>query len=255
MVDPADTIAKLYATSDKLDVWSRMPPKLSECERRLTSSYCTGKDIRILTVGCGAGRETIAIYEAGFRNVVGLDCTPELLAVARQRAAGMCLPIDFHLARATEMPFSSASFAVVTLFTNVYGHITPRAARLDALREAGRCLKSGGLILLEATSILNRFRYFVAIRILEIARMFHNPRRMERGDKLIRNAGKVAGVSAEAMPRSHWFRPGEIDADADEVGLEVVLASTTKGVLQDPLRHSRQLHKAGWLEYVLRKNK
>jgi SAM-dependent methyltransferase len=247
-----DIIAKLYGKV-AFDTWSRKPLILHKYENTLIINYCKHKSACILNVGCGAGRETIALHEMGYCNTIGIDCTKELLDVARQQAKDKNLSIEFRLANAGELPFPDGSYDVITLFANIYGHVTPRIVRVNTLREFKRCLKSGGLILLEGTSLYNRLPHCAAIRLLEMGRAFYNPHRLERGDKLVSDARKMIDVPREVLPRSHWFRPYEIDQEAKEAGLEVVLASTVEGVLKDPRCESRRLHKAGRLVYVLKK--
>jgi ubiquinone/menaquinone biosynthesis C-methylase UbiE len=247
-----DSVAKLFGKVI-YDTWSRQPLVLHKYEGTLIINYCKDKSVCILNVGCGAGRETIALHEMGYCNTIGIDCTKELLDVARQQAKDKNLSIDFRLANAAELPFPDGSYDLITLFANIYGHVIPRMDRVNTLKEIKRCLKSGGLILLEGTSLYNRLPHYAAIRLLEMGRAFYNPHRLERGDKLVRDAKKVIDVTREHLPRSHWFRPYEIDQEAKEAGLEVVLASTVEGVLKDPRRESRRLHKAGRLVYVLKK--
>src|SRR5687768_3463845 len=53
--------------------------------------------LRVLDVGCGTGRHTLPIAEMG-ANVVGLDFSPEMLAVARRRIDGLGIStsVEFH---------------------------------------------------------------------------------------------------------------------------------------------------------------
>jgi SAM-dependent methyltransferase len=249
---PINGIANLYATV-MFPVWSRQPVVLRKHEEALINHYCPDKDVRILNVGCGAGRETFALYANGYRNVTGIDLTPELLALSRRRAEELQLPIEFCLGSVAELPFPDENFDVVTVFENVYGHITPRADRIQSLREIRRCLKRDGRVLIDANSLLNHTRYYVPILLMEAVRRFFNPYRLERGDKLMRGSRLAGTISPAHTPRSHWFRPGEVEAEGAEAGLEVVLSSTVRGVLEDPSRTSPRLRNAGYLQYVLRK--
>lgn len=247
-----ESVKRLYET-DMYEKWGNQPHQLRDYERRLIDAHCSDRTLGILNLGCGAGRESFSLHDRGYRDVTGLDCTPPFIDLARQKAQGMNQPPEFHLGSATELPFEAERFDVVTVFENVYGHITPRASRLAALREVRRCLKLGGITILVATSLADKFRCRVAFPVMEAIRWFRNPHRLEKGDKVMANARAVPGLPGECLARSHWFRPMEIDAEAAEVGLTVALASTVEGVLHDPTRSCRRLRRRGRLVYILKK--
>jgi SAM-dependent methyltransferase len=243
--------SQLYAGAD-FPEWSTKPYHLYSHEQQLVDHYCSRKDMSILTVGCGAGRETFCIYERGFRQIRGVDLTPEFVALANQRSRDLHLDIPFVVGSVRELPFPDAAFDVVTFFANIYGHITPKVARLEALAEAKRVLKPGGLILMESQCVRNIYWHFLIIRAMEISRRLWNPYDLGRGDKLTHYAKQVKAPPHE-LPRSHWFRPYEIDGEATEAGFEVALASTVKDVAANPAVNSRRYRGKGRLVYVLRK--
>jgi SAM-dependent methyltransferase len=59
---------------------------------------------------------------------------------------------------ADNLPDSSNTFDIVTVFENVYGFITLRTARIGSLREIKRVLKQGGIAMLAVNTIYNRLR-------------------------------------------------------------------------------------------------
>jgi SAM-dependent methyltransferase len=243
-------IVSLYE-GPMFEQWASGPIALHPWEVALVRTYCGRTDAAILNIGCGAGRETLALYELGYHNVRGIDCAPALLEIAARRAKERNWPIEFHKAPANALPFADESFDVVTLFENVYGHITPRAARVAALRELHRVLRPGGLVFLEATSLLNDRRYWLAILALNLLRRVRNPLRMEPRDKRIRGARKVGGRSRRQIPRSHWFEPTEVPAEAAQANLAVVRSTTQLGILRDPRADRESYRREGRLLYVL----
>lgn len=64
---------------------------LDECFARY------GKPRRIVDLGCGTGKLAIPLAEAGYR-VLGIDLSPDMLAVAREKAASADLPSGGSLA-------------------------------------------------------------------------------------------------------------------------------------------------------------
>jgi SAM-dependent methyltransferase len=75
--------------------------------------------MEVLDVACGAGNATIPAARAGAR-VTGADFSPELLAIARERAADAMVEVDWVEADVQEMPFGDASFDRVL---STFGHM------------------------------------------------------------------------------------------------------------------------------------
>jgi arsenite methyltransferase len=97
----------------------------------------------ILDLGCGAGFDAcvaaMAVGPTG--RVVGVDLSPEMLAVAeRGRAAGGLANVEFRQASVENLPFPDDSFDIA-LSNGVLNLIPDKPA---ALREVFRVLKPGG---------------------------------------------------------------------------------------------------------------
>jgi 2-polyprenyl-6-hydroxyphenyl methylase/3-demethylubiquinone-9 3-methyltransferase len=96
--------------------------------------------LRVLDVGCGDGRLTAAVAQAGFV-VVGVDVAEEPLRRARELHAGIdvrLVPVD------RDWALADASFDVVWAGETIE-HVTDTAGWLSELR---RVLRSGGRLLL-----------------------------------------------------------------------------------------------------------
>jgi ubiquinone/menaquinone biosynthesis C-methylase UbiE len=95
----------------------------------------------VLDVACGTGNATIPAARAGAR-VTGLDFSPELLEVARERAADAMIEIDWVEGDAQELPFDDGSFdRVISVFGHMFAPDHGRTA--DELR---RVCRPGGTI-------------------------------------------------------------------------------------------------------------
>jgi ubiquinone/menaquinone biosynthesis C-methylase UbiE len=95
----------------------------------------------LLDVACGTGNASIPAANAGAR-VTGLDFSPELLEIARERAADAMVEIDFVEGDAQELPFEDDSFDRVV---STFGHMfAPDHERTAA--EMKRVLRPGGVI-------------------------------------------------------------------------------------------------------------
>jgi ubiquinone/menaquinone biosynthesis C-methylase UbiE len=93
---------------------------------------------RVLDVGCGTGRLSLALAERAGAKVWGVDASPEMLAQARAKAPPGAA---FKLARAESLPFKDGWFERAVLWLVI--HLIDRDA---ALREARRVLAGDGRV-------------------------------------------------------------------------------------------------------------
>lgn len=95
----------------------------------------------VLDLACGTGNATIPAARKGAR-VTGLDFSPDLLAIARERAADATVEVEWVEGDAQELPFPNASFDRVI---STFGHMfAPDHQRTAA--EMRRVCRPGGAI-------------------------------------------------------------------------------------------------------------
>lgn len=108
-------------------------------KRRLVRLVRVGPDQQVLDVCCGTGDVTLALARTG-AEVTGVDFSPEMLTLARRRAARARVAVRFLLGDALALPFPSASFDAVTCS---YG-LRNLADFAAGVTELARVLRTGG---------------------------------------------------------------------------------------------------------------
>jgi ubiquinone/menaquinone biosynthesis C-methylase UbiE len=104
---------------------------------------------RALDIATGTGHTAFALA-ARANEVIGVDLTPQMLDLARKRAAELGLSnVTFQIADALALPFPDQAFGVITCrraahhFTDIGG----------ALAEMRRCLSAGGRLVIDDRSV------------------------------------------------------------------------------------------------------
>ena len=95
----------------------------------------------LLDVACGTGNATIPAARSGAR-ATGLDFSPELLEIARERGSDAMVEVEWVEGDAQELPFEDASFDRVI---STFGHMFAPDHRRTA-KEMLRVCRPGGAI-------------------------------------------------------------------------------------------------------------
>src|SRR5438477_621764 len=114
--------------------------------------------MRVLDAGCGPGRHSLELGRRGI-NVVGVDTSPDFLALARAEAGD--LPVEFHEADVRELAYTDAFDAVICLCQGGFGLLGGGDRELAVVSRFAAALRPGGRLALSAFS-----SYFV-VRHLE----------------------------------------------------------------------------------------
>jgi len=106
----------------------------------------------VLEVGCGYGRNLVALSQLPARLVVGCDVARDELAAARSRLARpdpeRTADVGLVEQEPYRLPFRDGSFDLVVLW-QVLEHVFSREEKKRVLAESVRVLRSGGYLLVE----------------------------------------------------------------------------------------------------------
>jgi ubiquinone/menaquinone biosynthesis C-methylase UbiE len=140
---------------------------------------------RVLDVGCGTGRLTLAIAErvGPDGSVDGVDAARQMVARASGKARRRRLPATFQVALAQRLPFADATFDAVACTLAL--HHVAADERQTAVHEMYRVLRPGGRLLVA------EFQTPTARGRLHALSWFHpaHENTVEQAGQLIRTAG------------------------------------------------------------------
>lgn len=128
----------------QFDYWNRVGPSkpfghpvnLDRLSRHLSPSG------RILDLGCGYGRALGLLFDHGYRNLIGFDPAPAMIAMARARFPA----IEFEeLNSAPALPLPDKSVDATILFS-VLTCVPTDAGQKAIVDEVWRALRPGGLL-------------------------------------------------------------------------------------------------------------
>jgi ubiquinone/menaquinone biosynthesis C-methylase UbiE len=112
---------------------------------------------RVLDVGCGTGDLTLLAKEhvGSTGQVNGLDASPEMIEVARRKAARKHADVDFRVDLIERLPYPDGSFDVV--LSSLMMHHLPADLKPKALAEIRRVLTSNGrLVIVDFKGLLEQ---------------------------------------------------------------------------------------------------
>ena len=113
---------------------------------------------RVLDLCCGQGRHAVPLAERGC-DVVGVDLSEELLAVARGRAEERGVSLTLARCDMRDLAFEAEFDAAINMFT-AFGYFEDESENLRALRGVARALRPGGRFLLDLVNRDRLMRFF-----------------------------------------------------------------------------------------------
>jgi len=114
----------------------------------------------VLDLCCGTGRHSISLRKKGW-NVIGMDLSKNLLAIAQTRMNQAEMKFPIVMADMRYFPFRDGVFgAIINMFTS-FGYLPSESGDLKCLQEVSRTLRNSGKFLLDLANwdhIVRNFR-------------------------------------------------------------------------------------------------
>jgi ubiquinone/menaquinone biosynthesis C-methylase UbiE len=206
----------------------------------------------VIDVGGAAGAYAFWLAERGY-DVHLVDAVPRLVEEARRRNASAPRPLaSCRVGDARALPLADESAALVLMLGPLY-HLTDRADRRTALREAARVLRRGGVVVAAGIS-----RWASALDGLA-RNLFGDARFASIVERDVRD-GQHRNLTdrIDYFTTAYFHRPEELRAELTEAGLDVEGLYGVEGpgwILADvddrwtdPARRATVLHVARLLE-------
>ncbi len=169
----------------------------------------------ILLVGCGTGRDLIALLELGYR-VDGLDISARAIELARRMLEPRRLSAELHIG-SIEAVVPPGTFDAVIFSWFCYGYIPQRQTRVAVLRNVTPHLKPGGRVLISYVPAEGTPRSLPIGLTRLAARLTRSDWQPELGDVL----GPIT-ADRRSVRYEHLFSEGELENEARAAGLTMV---------------------------------
>jgi SAM-dependent methyltransferase len=137
--------------------------------------------MRVLDAGCGPGRHAVELARRGI-DVVGVDASPDFIALARAEAETGSLPAEFVEADVRSLAYAAEFDAVICVCQGGFGLLGGDEAELDVVDRFAAALRPGGRLALSAFS-----SYFV-VRHLEPEETFDADTGVNHENAIVRDS-------------------------------------------------------------------
>lgn len=178
---------------------------------------------RVIDIGGGPGRYALALTESGY-SVTLLDLSERNLAFAQEKAreTGLRLEGVFHKNALDLSSFPPESFEAALLMGPLY-HLWEERERLQALREARRLLKPGGIIF---TAFISRFAPFQDAASHGFDWAVSEP---DTNEKLLMTGVNVG--AEDGFTDAYFAHPDEVIPLGEAAGFETLLRLGCEGMV------------------------
>ena len=204
----------------------------AEVDRALGMLKPEGSE-RVLDLACGIGRHSLELRRRGFE-VVGLDISEELLAIARQEAEAQSLEISFVQADLRELDLIEEFDLVLSLNDGAVGYFETDEENSRTFEVVSQALRPGGGHLMQLPNVLHAEKHLpqknwiVGEATLELSEHHWNPEaRYLEGYTVPIRIGEVFERYEPIPFRQRLYTVEELTGLYDSVGMR--LANVFRG--------------------------
>jgi SAM-dependent methyltransferase len=211
------SLQEKYSQAAVVAFWTRFAASgLQLAEARMLERYTPPPPARILDIGCGAGRVTVALAPCGYA-VDGVDITAAMVQAANSLAALKGVRGAFVQADLCALPVAACTYDIALIFIAALQHVPGRALRQDALRQIARALRQGGVLVLALDNLAPALRCYIEWGAGKL-----------RGT--VDRSGRTAGAARQTADGRRLSDPGSTDShrnvpSAVASSADIVLAS------------------------------
>lgn len=183
----------------------------------------------VLDAGCGTGSNLLeaARLFGPCRLLVGVDLSPQMVAVARSKAAAAGVPAFFLVADAERLPLPAESFDLI-ICSGVYHWFEDRSG---AIRQFGRLLRPGGQLALTCVAAPG-FQEWMAV-VNEAYRRLLGPTARPWFPRLPTPQELIADLTGAGLRIRHLSHPVQPVLITDLPGFVSHMATTAPNWLSD----------------------
>jgi ubiquinone/menaquinone biosynthesis C-methylase UbiE len=209
-------IQKYFSNSPVLDHYQEATEQVGlwNSEKIVFSKTFSDPDLKLLEIGCGAGRISFGLWKKGYSNLTATDFSKAMVKRSRILNQKFKTEISFQVEDATGLSFGDNSFDGAIFGFNGLMQIPGRENRLQAMREIQRVLNTGSYFVFTThDQAMPKWKKFWANERKKWKKGQQNPELLEFGDRF------------EETPRGKLFihvpDVGDIRSDLMAAGFSV----------------------------------
>ncbi len=189
----------------------RVESGLLAWEERISELFLS-KPGKLLDIGCGGGREAIALSTRG-HEIIGIDISEAQVQSARITARKLGKRIEFQLCNGVDLDFEHDYFDYVIMWGQAFGNVPTQKNRLHLLKEYFRVLKHLGRLII---SVHNRDVCEATIKNSNTMRTLPSPE-LEPGDFILKGDSE-----SDTECYWHYFTEKELIGLSNQAGFKTV---------------------------------
>ncbi|MBN1503386.1 class I SAM-dependent methyltransferase [Candidatus Woesearchaeota archaeon] len=184
----------------------------------------------VLDIGCGAGREAIALAKQGHK-VTAIDVSDKMITESKKLAAKTEMEIEFMTGDIELLPLRPNSFDYAVMLAQMIEHIPSRKNRIGLLKKIHTCLKPEGVLIFTTH---NRYRNFLFWGYWHMTWLsdFLKGTKSELGDTLLAKTNPGVKQNKQKM-FFHVYSIKEALADIEASSFQLIDVKSDKELVAD----------------------